>query len=94
MHRIPFHIVFSILLVFVTLIMGCEDQEEILELSDVSDISGVTDISDVDLEGLYRANIPPEVFYLKVSKSSDNAPFSAYCFTDKGSSLRLDCRYL
>lgn len=86
MHRIPFHIVFSILLVFVTLIMGCEDQEEILELSDVSDISGVTDISDVDLEGLYRANIPPEVFYLKVSKSSDNAPFSAYCFTDKGSS--------
>lgn len=77
MNRLPFNIVFSILLVFTIFITGCENQDEILELSD---------ISDVDLEGLYRVNTPSEVFYLQVNKSSGGASSSAYCFTDKGSS--------
>ncbi len=65
------------MLVFTIFITGCENHDEILELSD---------ISDVDLEGLYRVNTPSEVFYLQVNKSSGGAFSSAYCFTDKGSS--------
>ncbi len=77
MNRLPFNIVFLMLLVFTTFITGCENQDEVLELSD---------ISDVDLEGLYRVNTPSEVFYLQVNRSSGSAYSSAYCFIDKGSS--------
>lgn len=80
MNRLPFNIVLLMLWAFVILITGCENQDEILELSDISDIS------EVGMEGLYQVNTSSEVFYLQVNRSSGKAFSSAYCFIDKGSS--------